>query len=669
MSKFKKIIVILLTICLGMTTFVSCKKKPTQNPEDNQPVDEEKVMEYTENSLVENGTSAYKIVLPQDTLYNERLARDELVDFFYQATGITLAAVKDSDVTYSDDANLIILGDTAFTSHSGENVSEFPTQGFKLKTVGSNLFILGEDYGVLYGVYEFLTWQLGYEIYAPDEIALDKNVTNLKLIKFDFSDSPDIWYREPNYGTLNDVVAGNRFRMHNNLWLKQNGNFVHNAIQEYFDKNKYLKAHPEYYSNDETQLCYTGHGSEDTMKEMQDIVFNRMTEIVNYYYSRGDFLESISFTQEDTGTWCDCEACKQMAETYSANSASLIKFVNPVAKRMKEWMANTWPGHQLYIAVFAYQRSEAAPVQNVNNEYIPARRLSDDEKAQVSGGKFNGQDVYELSSGTWVKDDSLYYEDNVALFYAPISGNFMYPLENAKNSSFKETLDKWTVLVKNTYLWFYTTNFSDYLAWYDSYNSMQPLYRFAKRYNARYFFDQGRYSTTALTAFDSLKVYLNCKLAWNVDSDLPSLIDAFFENYFKDAAGPMREYFESFRSWSQYIKENTTISGQCGAQLNNQDYWPKQILVEWQGYVKKAYEALEPLKATDAVMYDKLYTRIEKEEIAIRFHLYDLHANTYDAATLQALRRQFKADATRLGFVQFSELESLADAIYTKWGF
>ena len=130
----------------------------------------------------------------------------------------------------------------------------------------------------------------------------------------------------------------------------------------------------------------------------------------------------------------------------------------------------------------------------------------------------------------------------------------------------------------------------------------------------------------------------------------------------------MMAYFNSFRSWSQYLKDNTSISGNVSTQISSATYWPKQILCGWEAYINEAYKAIEPLKATDRTLYDKVYERIEKEGIAIRYHLYELHENTYEEAELKALRLQFKADATRLGFTKIREYGSLQDDVYSKWG-
>ena len=663
----------LLATVTAFTVFASCKdnegSSSSSSPSDNTEI----TLEYTKYSLVSGGTSEYKIVTKDEVLYNEGFAQEELVEFFYEATGVTLETVSESEVQYSDEAKWIILGETQFTEKAGVDFANIPEQGFTLKTVGSNLFVLGEDYGLLYGVYEFLHQTFGFEFYAADAIALTRGVKDMKMPKFNFSDAPDILWRQPNYGAISsDIKTSQRFRMMA-PWITGQGNFVHNSFDEYFGKySKDNPVHPEkYYSDSKTQLCYTAHGDAEALKAMQTIVVDRMKTLINNKYQNGEFIGSISFTHQDNNDWCTCESCSKMIEAYGTAAATVINFINPVAERIREWLAEAWPGHEVNIAVFAYLRTEQAPVQLIDGEYLPARKLTAEELATVVDGKLNGETVYQPKKNEenyYVIDEDMYLEENVALFFAPLLANFHFDFNHAKNAGAMETIRRWDAISQKMYYWLYSGHMNDYFIWYDTFDSMQPLYQMVKDCGGVMLFDQARYDASSLTAFDMLKGYLNTKLAWDVDADYSKLIDNYFENYFKDAAEPMKKYFKSFRHWSEYLKENTNIPGQIQTTISSKKYWPKQILVQWEGYIEEAYKAIAPLKNTDRALHDKLYERIEKEGIAIRYELYNLHASTYDPDELIKLRTQFKADVIRLGFTRISEGGALVDGLLKNWG-
>ena len=64
----------------------------------------------TDKYLVENGTSEYKIVYSASADADELLAYGELADLIEESTGVRLATVSDTGLTYSDGAKYIVLG-------------------------------------------------------------------------------------------------------------------------------------------------------------------------------------------------------------------------------------------------------------------------------------------------------------------------------------------------------------------------------------------------------------------------------------------------------------------------------------------------------------------------------------------------------------------------------
>jgi hypothetical protein len=204
------------------------------------------------------------------------------------------------------------------------------------------------------------------------------------------------------------------------------------------------------------------------------------------------------------------------------------------------------------------------------------------------------------------------------------------------------------------------------MAWFDSFGVMQENYQLLKEYNAIYFFDEGRYNAGSLTAFDNLKVYLNSKLMWDVNADIAQLTQNFFDNFFKDASQPMMEYYQSYRDRSNYIINTLGVDGYIYGEITTEQY-PKALLESWLQKIDEAYAAIESLKSTDKDLYDLVEARITQESMAIRFHLIQLYATSYDAETLMDMKLSFKEDVTRLGFVYNTEWSTFEDTIYPEW--
>lgn len=610
---------------------------------------------YTDYDLVKNGRTEYTIVIPKGANTDIVTAASEITLFLNKACGLDIVTKYDEEFQHFDkkitkDSKFIILGDTSIDeSKYGIDKTALSAQSYIVKTVDSNVFIVGADaLGVLYGAYEFLKQTIEFEAYGVDEYYYVKT-KNLKLCEINVSDGPDFNYRYPNYGVLRNEQIANRLKINRerDVWIRDEGNFIHNAQEEFLPQDKYYEEHNDWYAIDRKQLCYTARGNEDSLKEMQQIVIERMKELITMYYDRGEYRGSISFTQEDGVTWCSCDACKKVLNDYGTNAASVIKFLKPIAAAVKSFMqeeenVKKWGGvHNIDVVFFAYSKTEDAPITtDKNGNYVPI-------------------------------NDDVVCEDNMAVFYAPIYASYNYDFNHSINLQYLDKMKQWQTVCKKMYLWTYSDTFPDYMCPYDTFNSMQSIYKTAKENNAFLFFDQSRFDVVSLTGFDYLKIYLNSKLYWNVDEDYNLLIDNWFENYFKAASKPMRKIFDEYRSWMNHLRETTDVPLTTGVTYIRKSDWPKRILTQWEGYISEAYKSIEYLKQIDTGLYETLYDRICKESIWIRFQIIELHSGDITDSELKERKVSFKQDAERLGFIRWRENDfgnSDLTSKYKEWG-
>lgn len=637
--KIKKIAAIFLTAVIGASCFTSCKDE--NNSTDSSSAAQPPV-EYTDYSLVADEQSDYTVVVSDTASKKAKTGQSEIVKFFYDATGCILPQATDETVSYSAEAKLILVGDTKYTEKAGVNVSEIPAQGFVIKTVDSNVFILGGDaYGELWGVYEFLHQTIGYECYAPSAIALDKDVKNLRLQKFNFSDAPDIQWRYPSYGTTySNEIGRNRMRLSKDMFLTSKADWMHNCITEYFPEATYKTDYPEFYaiagSTERTQICYTARGDAEKLELLKSLTVERMKELVNMYYEQGDYRTSISFMQQDGTGWCNCDSCQTVKAQHGGTNSSLaILFLNDVAARINAWMAETWPGYSLQVLFFAYSASIDAPVKTENGVYVPV-------------------------------SEAVRCHPNVSVMLAPLTANFLVPLTDSKNTVHYENIKKWQSVCSKMYFWFYDTNFTQYFSWYDSFNALPSLYKLTNEMSD-FIFNQGAFNASTLTRFDELKQYLNAKLAWDVNADCQQLIQNYFDFCYGDASQAMMQYFTACRSWTHHLTANNLISGRVLNVRIDSTQYPKQVLVAWQGFIDEAYKAIAPLRLSDVEEYTTIYNRITRESLAIRLALITLHENTYEAAVFKTMQSNFKADADKLGFTKYGENRTLSATLYSTW--
>lgn len=598
----------------------------------------------TDSSIdfVVGGSSEYRIVVPTVKEYAEiTTGADEIVNFISQSTGAVLDVVNDEGLTYSASSKFISLGDTALLSQAGIEVDkeELTRSGYRIISKDNSVFLIGGgDFGTLYSAYEFLKHMIGFETYAADEVVFDR-YTTLKLKKFDVLDVPDFTYRMTNYGTeRNDNQFAQRMRMNQEslqsgkVWMGPSGMGWHNTFA-YLPKEKYSATHPKWYSVDGTQLCFYARGDEEEQALMFETFMNSFMDVIKAYPD----VENITITQQDINTWCTCPVCSAEKEKYGTDAATIVKFCNKVSDALPEYFEkNGLKERNINICFFAYHKTETAPVRRTETGYEAI-------------------------------DSDVICRDNVYVFYAPIFANYTYSFYDGKNLNAAETMDAWCVLSKKLYLWIYSTNFGNYLAPYNSFNSMQDNYQFSKAHNACYMFDQGQWNQNMSTGFGNLKAYLNAKLQWDVTLDFNQLVRDFFDNYFKDASDEMMDVFNYYRTWMAYLENDLGIDGVLSQNITTSRYFPKPTIDTFLALFDKAYAAIEPLKSTNSTLYNTLYDRICLETIAYRKMDIDLYSSKYTIQQQARLKKEFKDDCMRIGVSKATESSDI-NGVWENWG-
>lgn len=591
--------------------------------------------------LVRGGTSYYRIVLPSDATELEELAASEMEYFFEMATDIVLETIRDDEVSYSPNSQFIVLGGgnrIAETAQMSVGEGATSASGYTIRTKDKSVFILGKgDFGTLYGVYGFLNEVFGYEIFAEDEILIEQNVREKKLPVMDITDTPDIPYRQANTGVLQEnELLMRRFRAnsYSDVFLLAESLFVHNF--QIWVPLAESTAHPLWFSVNEDapgqQLCL----SRD-VEGLKEYVVARMVEELE----KNKKVSYLTFTQTDNGGWCECEECAAKKAKYGTDAAVYVQFTNLVAREVTEIMKEKGDPRDIQFGIFAYQSTEPAPVTtDEDGNYVPI-------------------------------DESVRPDDNVFIFIAPGDADYFRELEDPANEMYYENIEKWTAITKSVFMWTYKHFVLDYLTPFYSFRSMQPNYQYMKEKNTIYLFDQGQHNQNVVTDWGPLKNYLEMNLMWDVDADMEALIDRFFENYFKQAADPMRELFEEYRLFMEYqIATDQSVRGVCYPGL---EPWQSRIdlqrgtLLGWLGKIEEALEAIEDVKISDHDLYERLKDRILLESITYRHLLIDKFSDSYFSEDLLQLKQSFKEDVVRLGIRQFNS-EQYVDYLFDQMG-
>lgn len=626
----KKLLTILLAFIFVFTA-VSCSGQvPPPNTGDNDPNE-------TGKFLLENGRTEYSIVIPENSSSMENIASEEMINFFYEATGVRLPVIRDNAATYSANAKYISIGNTTLVEQAKVTrpVELETDNAIAIKTVGDSIFCLGGgDYGVAYSVYELLYQMLNFEYFYTDCYSLDTAVTDIPLLDYDIADAPDIVKPVGSVGfmTANPTVA-RRMRApytYNtyNLGDSEVASGGHNTLH-YIPYAKYGKDHPGWFSSDHEALCFTAHGDDAELELMISTFVDRLKQVIIYNKDNDKNLAKIS--NMDVYTSCSCEKCVELYNKYGgADSGAFIIFINEIYNRITDWMANDEEGKQYYIPDFAidisaYYKYEKAP------------------------------SYYDAASGEWLPyGDEVVMVDGVHVQIAPIFINYTKSIYDDENKHFLDTILGWKNVSPNRVdFWLYCTNFQHYMYPYDSFNYMQDYYQLLSDMNAVLFNDQTQNGNNGgMTGWHVLKAYLFSKLSYDTTLNLNELTDRFFKGYFGEGAEDMRKFYDSWRRFAQYQQsELGAFQGTYTVMfdINNKKYWPKNVIDTWQGNVTDALEKIKPLQNTDPERYQMLYNHIVMERVFLDYVLLEHYSANLGA----------KFDYYKNTFVEAVELNNI----------
>ncbi len=581
----------------------------------------------TPHKIVENGTTNYKLlVTPEDKkAYAEAIS--EFQEIFNLSTGIFMQVEEDTGVGYSENATYISLGETSAFKNSGitADYQTLGNQGYQIETKGKSIFVIGKKLGVLYGVYELLHQLVDYDTYTTFGPYVKRGLTQIALPALKIKEAPDIEYRIPVMGAqVNNKKLAHRMRYQQSGEVIVAGGQAHNILSLIVPYEMHKTTHPEWFSNDQTQLCYTAHGNTEAYGEMVDEAVKNIKVILD----RNPDQSAMSITQMDVQTWCECTTCQGLEDHYGTNAASQIMFVNDVATKVKNWLDTERDGREVQFMIFAYHKSENAP----------ARQNAD---------------------GTWTAiDDKVKLKDNVSVWIAPIYEDYTISVNHANSVRIRILMESWHAVANSYFVWAYNVYFDNYLVPYDSYASIQDLVKYFVSHNTRFLWVQGNWNLRQNTGYDQLKCYLYSKLLWNCNLNVSDLIADYFDKVYYEASDIMEDTFWAWRAQSE-IQRELGRSGNIYSSPMEEKYWPKRYLDTQLSNMEAAKKAIEKYQTENPSLYQEIYDSIVCETISLRYIMLELYSTSLDSQALATFKQDFKYDTNRLDFNMISEPESM----------
>lgn len=252
-------------------------------------------------TLVADGRSAYRIVLPGEPLKADRDAAAILQRYIGQMSGATLPIVQSA------------TGPSIFLGRS----TKVHDDGFIIYTQGENLYIQGgHGRATVYGVYDFLDRYLGCKKYDAGPAYIPHKPT-ITVEAIDDLQNPAFLYRETYYPSAFDAEFLEWHHLHQftDLW----GVWGHSFFK-YVPPATYFAAHPEYFAlvdgqRRATQLCLSN-----------DTVFQLTVAALKQRMAHSPDALYWSIAPNDDNGYCTCDRCRRLTPT-----EALVRFVNRVA--------------------------------------------------------------------------------------------------------------------------------------------------------------------------------------------------------------------------------------------------------------------------------------------------------------------------------------------------
>lgn len=599
-----------------------------------------RIVSDTEEYIVKDGKTDYKVVLPENCSSIITTAASELTTFFYEATGIALPVIDDSQVSeVTANSQYISLGNTSLLRASSVidsiTYDSLNTDGYRMVTEGKTVYMAGYgDYGTLYAVYDFLGDVFHYEFFYTDIYNLDTGVTDVKLRSYNIKERPDVPMRIYGWGyQIENVQTTNRQRVHNwgDYFIPVNGRNWHNTTSGYIPYDKYETAHSKWYGDGvgKIQMCYTAHGDET---EYNALIEHLSTTIVRLL-EENPTKSVITITQEDSPYWCKCKWCAAEKEKYGSDSAAPFKLCCKVAERVGEIWRSKNDGKDREngydIVYFAYGSTIVPPTKNL-------------EELNAMKGK-----------------------DHTSAFFASTGIDSTQSLTATVNAELVGYLEDWRKITDRFYWWTYHDNYRQYFVPYNGINTLAEYAKYVKEINTNLWFAQMEYNQSGTsTGWATLFGYLQTNLAWNVESDVGAMTERFFKAVYKDGAEEMMALYEECRAWMQYMGDQGWYSGASSVfneSHKNEKYWPRHLLEGWLAHTERAVESIEYLKDSAPKQYMNAYKAIATERVFIQYLLYDLHSTDFNKKDLQNLKMQLKEDILLLGMSHLWELVPVQD--------
>jgi hypothetical protein len=439
---------------------------------------------FCQIEIVKNGKATGRIVADNKSL-NDIQAAALLNDFIRRISGTELPLV--SPVVKRMKGDIIIESIT--DSLAGNYSSEIKEDGFNLREYGEKFYITGgKGPGTIYGVVTLLEDYFDVHYYAANICTVTKRSSMVLPAQIDRTENPSFRYRQTQaYSIQQDPLYKIWHRLEEPGEIFAGNYWVH-TFDRILPSGKLGKTHPDYYSYI-NGMRRPGSASQWCLTNPE--VFEAASKQIDSIFRANPDKKMISVSQNDGNfTNCQCDNCKAIDEREGSPSGTIIYFLNKLAAR--------FPDKEFSTLAYLYSVPPPAHIKPLPNVNI------------------------------MLCDIDCYRE-------VPLT-------DNASGKAFAKSLEGWSRISKNIFVWDYGINFDNYVSPFPNFHILQANMLLFKKNNVNMHFSQIGGSKGG--DFSELRSYVVAKLLWNVNCNVDSVIQTFLRGYYGGAAPYIYQYMK-----------------------------------------------------------------------------------------------------------------------------
>ncbi|WP_242202162.1 DUF4838 domain-containing protein [Aestuariivivens insulae] len=426
-------------------------------------------------TLAKDGASNYEIVVLGSATKSSYQSAEILQSYLEKISGVSLNLVDESS---QSSKHKIYVGNS--------NEDHLAEHQIKIISKDKNLIITGgSDTAIKQAVYEFLERYLNCKWYAPQAEDIPQLNTVTLNLPINYSYNPEIKTRTVHSKLFyQDTLFAEKQKVTTESFPYYVPKARVHTFNKFLPEEQFYKSNPEYYAlrNGKrlpTQLCLTN-------AKVLEIVKDSVRSLFQQYPK----ASVISVSSNDNTQYCTCANCSKIDDEEGSHSATMIRFVNEVAK--------AFPNKTISTLAYQYTR-KPCKTKPLNNVLITLCSIECDRSAPIT----------------------------------------------EKCTDFANDIKGWSQLTNNIRIWDYTTQFTNFLAPFPNLHTLQPNIQFFRDNNTKWVFEQHSHNPSELF---ELRSYLMAKLLWNPDLDVDALITEFTNGYYREAGAFIKTFIDTIHA-------------------------------------------------------------------------------------------------------------------------